>query len=182
LSANGALAGEYAFLYGAGLAIRRSVLAELLKRGYQPLLPDRVGDSLVSGGDTELSYAIRLMGYSLWFSESLTFKHFLPAKRLTEDYLVRLVASMSYCSGLLLMYHYVLSGKKISAFTWAKDATYQLHFFGSAFFKKLTKKSDLTAKLDYTFSLNRMKSIWGQAGSYTARYRQIARLKLRNNE
>lgn len=178
----GVLTGEYAFLYGAGLAVRRSVVEELLERGYEPLLPDRVGDSLVSGGDTELSYAIRLIGYSLWFSASLKFKHFLPARRLTENYLVRLVASMSYCSGLLLMYHYVLSDKKVSPLTWPKDAIYQLYFFGRAFFRKLTKKNDLAAKLDYTFSLNRMKSVWNQVGSYNATYRQIARLKARNHE
>jgi glycosyltransferase involved in cell wall biosynthesis len=166
-----------AFLYGAGLVVRKSCFSALTSKGFVPILPDRVGTKLTSGGDTELSYAIRLIGLKLWYSEKLRFSHYLPAGRLTEEYLWRLISSMSYCSGILVSYNYVMEGKTVTGTVWLKDAAYQLIFFIRASIRYLVSKRSLDKRLDFAFSYNRMRSVWGQAGVYHTRYQQIMKLK-----
>lgn len=39
----------------------------------------------------ELSQAMLLIGYKLWFSPSITFRHFMPAGRISWEYLGRLI-------------------------------------------------------------------------------------------
>ena len=175
---DGELTDTYAFLYGAGLVVKREVFQRLSAKNFVPILPDRVGTALTSGGDTELSYAIRLVGYKLWFSKKLKFSHYLPTSRLTEEYLYRLISSMSYCSGLLIIYNYVLTGKKVNAMVWLKDATYQLFFFVRTSLEYVVRNDSLLSKkLDFAFSYNRMLSVFGQLGLYKSRFRQILQLK-----
>lgn len=174
---DGQLSGVYAFLYGAGLVIRRAALSRLAAQGFAPVLPDRVGNKLSSGGDTELSYALRLAGYKLWFSEKLIFQHYIPASRLTTRYLYRLVSALSYCSGLLIVYNYRLEGKKITALTWPKDMVYQLLFFLRALVTyPFVRKTILEKKLGLSFAFNKLKGIAVQAGSYRARDHRISGL------
>lgn len=174
----GKLTGDYAFLYGAGLVTTRQALTKLSDRGFIPILPDRMGTKLTSGGDTELSYALRLAGYSLWYSPRLTFKHYMPESRLTEEYLFRLVSALSYCSGRLFIYNYILSGKEVHATTWIKDALYQMRFLVKAVAKYLFGGEPAFQKrLDLTFSVNRTKSVLQQIGQYASLYRRILKLK-----
>jgi len=174
---DGELRSTFSFLYGAGLVVRNEALSRLAAKGFHPILPDRIADKLTSGGDTELSYAIRLVGYKLWYSEKLNFYHYLPSNRLTEQYLLRIMSSMSYCSGLLIIYNYLLQGKRVGTFTWFKDANYQLLFFLRALLRyPFRHTSTLEKKQDLAFAANRMRSIFGQAGTYQARYNQILKL------
>jgi len=175
---DGVLAGVSASLYGAGMVIRREALAKLNEKKFKPLLTDRVSGKLTSGGDTELSYAIRLIGYKLGFSKKLKFYHFLPSTRLTEKYLYRLNESLAYCSGSLIMYKYVLMGKEVNRFVWLKDAAYQLFLFCNSLKRFLTfTNTAFERKLDLAFSFNSMKSIFSQFGVYRLRYKEILKLK-----
>ena len=83
-------AGERPQLWGAGLSIRRSAWTGLVAGGFRPLLQDRQGQRLLSSGDDELSLALRLAGWRLWYDSRLRLKHFLPAPRLAWSYLRRL--------------------------------------------------------------------------------------------
>ena len=173
----GELSGTNAFLYGAGLVVRRDALDRLAQKQFKPILPDRVGSKLSSGGDTELSYALRLTGYKLWYSEKLMFQHHLPASRLTEQYLYRLVSALAYCSGLLITYNYLLEGKKITSLTWIKDTLYQFTFLLRALVSyPFTKQAVMEKNLGVLFSWNKFKSIVAQAGAYGSRDRQIRKL------
>lgn len=127
-------------LYGAGLALRKDVLHELDQKKFTSILSDRTGKSLMSGGDTELTFAIRLIGYKLWYDERLTFKHFIPVDRYSFRYFRRLMFYIGYSWMSMLPYHQVLNGfsKKYPAPSWA-DAAYVLHralisFFTALFF------------------------------------------------
>jgi glycosyltransferase involved in cell wall biosynthesis len=66
------------FLWGAGLSFKKSIWDDLQKRNYINLTLDREGKTLSSGGDTELCYAIRLMGYQLYYKDDLSLKHYMP--------------------------------------------------------------------------------------------------------
>ena len=178
---DGELEGVGSALYGAGLAVKKEVLRKLSLLEFQLILPDRVGSKLISGGDTELSYAIRLIGYKLWFSEKLRFSHYLTDLRLTEKYLIKLIGSLSYCSGILIVYNYVLSGKKVNRSIWLKDATYQLVFFFRSLLRyPFGSNSLLEKRLDIAFAYNRMRSVFHQVTLYQTRYKQVMRLKKSN--
>lgn len=82
--------GDVDTLVGAGMFIRKEALLNLQGSGFKSLLSDRKGEALSSGGDLELCLALRLSGLKLYFSEDLYFKHYMPAGRLTEDYLIRM--------------------------------------------------------------------------------------------
>jgi hypothetical protein len=78
------------FLPGAGLSIRQAALRDILGLGFTPTLSGRSGKSLLSGEDLELGAALRLAGWKLWREESIAIQHFMPAGRLTWDYMKRL--------------------------------------------------------------------------------------------
>jgi len=56
----------------------------------QPLLEDRVGTRLVSGGDVEIALRIRGAGYPLWYVPTCRLQHLIPARRTGHRYLVSL--------------------------------------------------------------------------------------------
>jgi len=96
-------------LYGAGLVTRKRCWFELKEKGFTSFLSDRIGNSLSSGGDTEYSYALRLLGYKIWFDERLYFKHFMPAARMDFNYLKRLRKAMSESEFAMLTYLHELN-------------------------------------------------------------------------
>lgn len=75
------------FVFGAGMALRKSVYQELVAEGFRHLLTDRTGTSLVSGGDVELCYIYKIVGYKIWYDKRLILEHYMPANRLTKEYL-----------------------------------------------------------------------------------------------
>jgi glycosyltransferase involved in cell wall biosynthesis len=78
------------YLWGAGLTIRKRAWQQLIEKGFSPLLKDRSGFDLTSGGDTELCLALRLAGWRLWYESDLSLKHYLPLDRLNWKYLRKL--------------------------------------------------------------------------------------------
>lgn len=91
-------------LYGAGMVIRKSHWLELKEKGFVPILTCRKGKSLSSGGDTEYSYALRLLGYRIWFDERLYFKHYMPVERMNLNYIKQLRKAMSEVYIIMLAY------------------------------------------------------------------------------
>ena len=73
------------------MVLRRSALIE---SGWldRPLVADRVGKSLVSGGDVELAQRVRAAGYELWFAPGAVLQHRIPASRMSRRYLFRIVS------------------------------------------------------------------------------------------
>ncbi len=83
-------AGPRPQLWGAGLSVRREAVDRLHAAGFRPVSVGRRGQSLAAGEDSELSLALRLAGWELWYDPRLRLKHFIPSGRLTWDYLRRL--------------------------------------------------------------------------------------------
>jgi glycosyltransferase involved in cell wall biosynthesis len=98
------------YLWGAGLAIRKSAWSQLLNKGYQPLLTDREGASLSAGGDAELCFALRLTGWRLWYEPRLKFKHLLPSNRLQWSYLRGLYRGFGAAEAVLDAYQFARDG------------------------------------------------------------------------
>ena len=90
---------------GAGLCVRRPVALHYLglyDRGARTVILDRVGTSLVSGGDNDLAACACDLDLGVGLFCALKLTHLMPPQRLTEDYLCRLVEGIEY-SGAILM-------------------------------------------------------------------------------
>lgn len=97
-------------LYTAGAILDRVWLDKLYRMGFQSSLKGRDGLSLVAGEDTELTYALKLVGGKLYFSSKLIFKHFMPSARMDWVYLQRLWKSFGYSDYLLYPYKLKMKG------------------------------------------------------------------------
>jgi len=84
----GHFAHEVSSLVGAGMVVKREALAGCgwLER---PLLGDRIGKRLVSGGDVEIAQRVRGAGYPLWYTPEAVLRHRISRDRLSRRYLVR---------------------------------------------------------------------------------------------
>jgi glycosyltransferase involved in cell wall biosynthesis len=92
------------FLWGAGMTVRAAAWRQLVEGGFRFLLEDRVGDRLKTGGDSELSFALRLAGWKLGYEPRLRLRHDLPPRRLRWPYLRELVRGMGAASAGLEPY------------------------------------------------------------------------------
>ncbi len=173
----GELKGKMARLYGAGLVLRKESFQTLITKGFSALISDRIGTKLTSGGDNELCYALQLTGHKLYYSEDLKFYHFIPENRLTRNYLLRLINGISYSSMALILYHYAMTEKKITRFTWTKDFAYRLFVFAFTSIMTLTKRDPLEKKLSIQSSYSALTAIMQLHGKYESVYEQLLALK-----
>lgn len=109
-------------VYGAGMVLRKSHWKQLKDAGFKHLLRDRKGESLSSGGDTEYCYALRLLGYKIWYDEQLYFQHFMASGRLSLSYVSRLRKAMAYSNFMLWSYLDLLKGKSRTKKTFLRES------------------------------------------------------------
>jgi hypothetical protein len=84
---------------GAGLCVRRSVAkryAKLVVQDARRMSLDRKGKLLSSGGDTDLALVAGDLGMGTAQFVALELTHLIPAVRLEEAYLLRLIECMGY--------------------------------------------------------------------------------------
>jgi glycosyltransferase involved in cell wall biosynthesis len=80
---------------GAGLWVRRSAFLKAVPWEHPELLmPDRVGQRLVSGGDIELGVLIGKAGYRRKYEPMLRLVHEIPSRRIETAYLRQLIAGI----------------------------------------------------------------------------------------
>lgn len=93
-----------ALVPGAGLSLRKSIYERLFEIGWQPLLQGRVGNTQSAGADSEMCLATRLLGYKIYYSNELTFKHFTSANRISWDRLKKMTAGFGAADVFTLPY------------------------------------------------------------------------------
>ncbi len=96
-------------VYGAGCVIRKSAYMAVATAGFEPMLTDRVGANLSSGGDYEFCYALALIGYDIWYDPSLRFRHFMPRERMEWGYYERFFVERAKCFEVLVPYQLVIN-------------------------------------------------------------------------
>jgi hypothetical protein len=74
------------YVWGAGMITRKSIFLSAFPMKYPSLLSDRQGNQLSSGGDSEFCMRAVLLGYKLFYNESLIFEHYIPKERLCDEY------------------------------------------------------------------------------------------------
>jgi hypothetical protein len=140
------------------MVIRKSHWQYLNELGFKPLLTCRKGDTLSSGGDTEYSYVLRLLGYTLWFDERLFFKHYMPAGRLSLDYIKRIRKAMSESNFVVSAYTDRLVNKQETQRSFHNKFKSQLRNYIITNIKKLFKGNfeEKEQAKDYFRNLNRL--------------------------
>ncbi len=82
-------------LYSAGSFFRKEVLVRYYESGFSTIMVGPKGDDLTRGEDTEWCMMIELMGYDLWYEDSLKFYHYMPIGRMTWEYYLKLKKGIS---------------------------------------------------------------------------------------
>lgn len=92
---------------GAGMCLRQVVAqqyAELVCNDSRRKSLDRRGKLLTSYGDSDMAFTACDMGLGIGRFARLKLKHLMPAERLKEEYLLRLVESSAYSGTLVESY------------------------------------------------------------------------------
>jgi len=95
----------FRYLYGAGMVVSNAAITKLYASGFTNLTSGRLGNTLVSGEDTELTLALQQRGYRVEWSEKLKFRHFITKERLTLNYCSRLIIGVGYSSEMINRTH-----------------------------------------------------------------------------
>jgi len=96
------------YLWGAGVIFRKSAYRSVINPAFPSLLTDRKGNELSSGGDSEMCLRFVIVGYKLYYTGKLKFKHFITANRLTITYREKLWAGFRESAGVLDKYYFYL--------------------------------------------------------------------------
>ena len=114
-------------LWGAGSVVRKEALSYLYQNGFRQLLSDRIGNKIVSGGDHELCFALRLAGYQLYYDDRLLFVHFMSSSRLNWNWYINFYRNSAFTSLYFDPYNKVTqSFKGVSGFL-KSTALYELY-------------------------------------------------------
>jgi len=103
-------------LYTAGAILDRVWLDRLYNFGFTSSLKGRDGKSLVAGEDTELTYALKLIGGKLFYSSEMHFRHFMPSGRITWSYVKKMWRSFGYSDFLISPYVIYFKKRRQHAF------------------------------------------------------------------
>jgi len=99
-------------LAGAGLILRKAAYEELRRCEFEFLLSDRTGDQISGGGDTELCYALVLLGYRVLYDDRLRLTHLIPKTRLRKEYLRQMLRDSSHVNTVIGAYDDVWKGRR----------------------------------------------------------------------
>ncbi len=91
-------------VYGAGMAIRKHLLTKIFDESFPMLVSGRTGLALSSGDDNEICLRAAMLGWKIWFDESLIFQHFVPAHRLRLEFAEGLLKNLPSQMMLLNLY------------------------------------------------------------------------------
>jgi len=100
------------FLWGASSAFRVRALKELYAQ-HELYLTGRIGSKLTAGEDAELCMSLQLLGYRLYYSPELQFKHHIPIDRINRDYLARVQEGFGASSVILSLYSDLMKQQKM---------------------------------------------------------------------
>jgi hypothetical protein len=115
------------YIWGSGMVIRAGWIRYLYCNGFEPLLSDRMGNILTSGGDSEICKAYLIADYSLWYDETIRFQHFIPESRLSLKYLDNIIKGSRLASEVLNAYQSWIDFRNIcrqSRTEWIKHPIY----------------------------------------------------------
>lgn len=100
---------ENNYLFGAGLALRTSLVREIYS-SQTCYLTGRKGDMLLAGDDSELVRSILLRGYKIHAIDEIEYIHVLASQRLTLEYYHKMEEGFVLSSPVLMTMNAVIEG------------------------------------------------------------------------
>jgi len=85
------IANKRNFLFGAGMVIRKIIYDTVEDLDHDMFLTCRKGNTLSSGGESEICLLAMQLGYDLYYDERLQFTHYITANRLKWSYCVEMI-------------------------------------------------------------------------------------------
>lgn len=175
---NGDITRTDGAVWGAGMAVRKVALDDLYSKGFTPFLSDRKKETLTSGGDIELCYALRLAGWKIWYEPLLKLEHFIPQQRLNWNYLRKLSRGFGAQKVSLDPYlkesdKITVNGKLNKENKWQYQAFSLIRKLRGYGFKKLIKFNELNEGDEETLriekTIGRLNEILKIRGEYNKR-------------
>jgi hypothetical protein len=102
------------YLWGAGLVTRKSILSRVFHPDYPMLCIGHQGGNISAGDDMEICKRIILLGYDLFYDSALVYHHFIPANRLTREYLENQNRGVLQAIPIQRFYSYFILRKEVS--------------------------------------------------------------------
>jgi glycosyltransferase involved in cell wall biosynthesis len=161
------LANHVKQLFGAGMGLRKNIVDFVVLQNYKFLLNDRQGNSLSAGNDAEICQIALLFGYDLYYSDQLTFKHFIPKNRLSYNYMYRLFEGFGLAAPVLSQYYAQTSGSILDQY-WGFQVLKRIFVTITRLFSEKTLR-------DYQFT--HLKALWQAWPQYRRQRQQIKNLK-----
>ncbi|HZG25374.1 MAG TPA: glycosyltransferase [Chitinophagaceae bacterium] len=104
-SIEGDITDSRGVLYGAGMIVNKLALNTLMEQfEFRFLVSGRTKGNLISSDDHELCLALKKIGYKIFYSDNLQFKHYIPKFRTTIEYYKRLFFAFGISEALLHVY------------------------------------------------------------------------------
>lgn len=114
-------------VYGAGMWHRHDLLNKAFELGFYSFADSRNGDKLGGGEDGEVCWAIKFLGYEIWYAADLVFLHRLNNVKFTVEYRDRLLPSLSSFKTIYANIHNRIYRGEISTevrYFWLKECFY----------------------------------------------------------
>jgi glycosyltransferase involved in cell wall biosynthesis len=141
------------YIWGAGMVARRFLMDKVFDPSFPFLLFGRKGNTLLAGDDSEVCRRVLLLGYDLFYHDSLFYYHQIPAARLTEQYRKKLFEGFTNAIPILVRYDNVIDTVRLSTARQLKEI-FILFFKETIRFFVSRKKKDhlaLRAKMAILF-------------------------------
>jgi glycosyltransferase involved in cell wall biosynthesis len=120
VGSQGSVTGDITFkkgcLYTAGTILDLAWLDKLYDMGFKSSLKGRDSKTLVAGEDTELTYALKLIGGKIHYNSGMQFKHYMPAARINWKYLRKLWWAFGYAEFVISPYNFYFTNKRAPHF------------------------------------------------------------------
>jgi glucosyl-dolichyl phosphate glucuronosyltransferase len=163
---------QVTFLAGAGLVVNRLALSAC---GWidAPLLADRVGEKLVSGGDVEIALRIAGIGRELWYVPQCVLNHRIPARRFSPRYLINVNRNLGISQALA---DALVSADPISSWLFEsifKVAKQTLGLARVAFDVTRKRKASAEFFIQASFKLGQLQGIWRVLTMSPSRRREL---------
>jgi glycosyltransferase involved in cell wall biosynthesis len=99
-------------LVGAGIAFRTHILKSIFKLDKPLYLVGRTGNIMLRGEDAELCMRCVLLGWELWYEESLKLQHYILTNRLNWNFLINVRRGGGAAELVLDIYKKIISKKQ----------------------------------------------------------------------
>jgi hypothetical protein len=162
-------------LWGAGLTFRLSIWKELQRRNFKNFTVGREGKSLSAGEDTELCYAIRLLGYSLYYDDDLVLQHYMPSVRMNWRYLEKMSVGFGRANVRLNCYRVLLPEGPVMKH-WTREWLYALHQYNRNLLAAMysnDQKEKWRKKVSAAYFKGMMIQLWSDKSSLEQMIKQV---------